>query len=206
MIDGGPLNAAPLNAPYGEPVPPFEDWAAGIDPITARTYFALEIDDGVLDPVRIPIGSWQATVQSGRASYAQAVIPNALQWVDAIEAREEGEFAIYRGVVAADGEVRESEMARAPLQFVRLDRGANRASITISGYAVTPSPPQVLTRTLQNVRSVSVGTGFRVRCDIDWFLRPGHMAVALGDEFEVAYINYYANTSDAYMDVGERSL
>ena len=204
MINGGPIGVAPLGAPYGEP---FVDWSVDIDPITSQTYYACEIDDGVLGVIRPPISSWQATVQTGRASYAQAVIPAATAWVDLIEARAAaGEFIIYRGVRDSDGNTQESELARAPLGDVRFDIGPINATMTISGYAVLAPPSGALTRTLTNVRSESSSGGFRVRADIDWFLRPGHTAVSRGTSFVVSYINYYVNASDEYMDVGERAL
>jgi len=191
----------------GDAGEPFVDWSLDIDPITSQTYYACEIDDGVLDAIRPPISSWQATVQAGRSSYAQAVIPAATAWVDLIEARAAaGEFIIYRGVRFSDGSTQESELARAPLGDVRLDVGPVNATMTISGYAILPPPQGALTRTLTNVRSESTSSGFRVRADIDWFLRPGQTAVSRGTPFTVSYINYYANASDEYMDVGERAL
>ena len=204
MINGGPLNADPLNAPSGESTA-FVDWSTGIDPITSQTYYACEIDDGVLDAIRVPISSWQATVQTGRASYAQAVIPAATAWVGPVDDRSGGEFIIYRGVRYSDGSTQESELARAPLGDVRFDVGPTNATMTISGYATIPASATSLTRTLQNVRSESTGIGLRVRCDIDWFLRPGHTAITRGTPFTVGYINYYANASDEFMDVGEGS-
>ena len=200
MIAGGPLPLPLAGDEGGE----FVDWSLLIDPITSQTYYAMEISDGVLDTIRIPISSWQATVQTDRASFAQAVIPAAIQWVDAVNDRSDGQFIIYRGVRYSDGTAQESELARSPLQTIRFDRGPTNATMTISGYATLPASSSVLTRTLQNVRSVSIGSGIRVRCDVDFFLRPGHTAIANGSEFTVAYINYYANSSDEYMDVGER--
>ena len=187
-------------------VEPFIDWAAEIDQITSRIYYALEIDDGVLDAIRIPISSWQATVQVGRASYAQAVIPAATQWIDAVTDRAGGEFIVYRGVRYQNGDTQEAELARAPLNDVRVDRGPTNVTMTISGYAQLPPPASVLTRTLRNVRSESISGGFRVRADLDFFLRPGHTANSRGTEFTVSYINYYVTGGDEYMDVGERAL
>ena len=197
---------ASIGSLYGLDVepPPDTSWADAIT--TEQKYYALEIDDGVLDPIRIPISSWQATVQTGRASYAAAVIPGALQWVDAVNDRaEEGRFTVYRGVRYQNGETQETEMASAPLQVVQFDQGPINATMSISGYETVAAPGHALTRTLRNVRSRSISAaGLRVRCDIDFFLRPGHTAVAQGDELQVAYINYYVNSSDEYMDVGER--
>jgi len=178
VLNGLPFNTEPLNAT--ESGEAFVDWSASIDPITSQTYYACEIDDGVLDAIRVPISSWQATVQTGRSSFAQAVIPAATDWVDPINARaESGEFIIYRGVRYSDGSTQESELL--------------------------PPAQSVLTRTLNNVRSESSSGGFRVRADIDWFLRPGHTAISRGTSFTATWINYYANASDEYMDVGERT-
>ena len=203
MLNSGPLNAGPLNAPSGDPVG-FEDWAELIDPLTSQMYYAMELDDGVLDAIRIPISSWQATVQLNRSSYTQCVIPAAPGWVAPVTERQDGEFVIYRGVRYADGQTQESELARAPVQTVRFDRGPINATMTLEGYATLAPPTQILTRTLQNVRSESITSGLRVRCDIDWFLRPGQLATARGTTFTVGYINYYVGGGDEYMDVGER--
>ena len=203
MLNAGPLNAGAIGAPSGEPEG-FEDWSAFIDPLTSQTYYAMELDDGVLDAIRIPISSWQATVQLNRSSYTQCVIPAATDWVDPVTDRNTGEFIIYRGVRYSDGQTQESELARAPVQTVRFDRGPTNATMTLEGYTVLAPPTQILTRTLQNVRSESTTSGLRVRCDVDWFLRPGHLATARGTTFTVGYINYYVGGGDQYMDVGER--
>ena len=205
MINGGATNSFPINGAPGDSFV-FDDWAASIEPITSRIYYALELDDGVLDPIRIPISSWQATVQTGRASYAQAVIPAATQWIDAVTARKGGEFTVYRGVRYQNGDTQEAELARAPLNDVRVDRGPTNVTMTISGYAQLPASGVVLARTLKHVRSESISGGFRVRAAIDFFLRPGHQATSRGTTFTVSYINYYVNSSDEYMDVGERAL
>ena len=204
MLNSAPLNTGPINAL--ESGGAFVDWSASIDPATSQTYYALEVIADSLSAVRIPISSWQATIQAGRASYAQAVIPAAVQWVDTIEDRSDGEFIVYRGVRFANGETQESTLARAPIQQINLDRGPINVTMRVSGYATIPGSAQALVRTLRNVRSQSVSSaGTRVRCDIDWFLRPGHTAIALDSEIAVAYINYYVNDSDEYMDVGERA-
>ena len=204
MIGLCPL-PSPIAAPCGA-AEPFVDWAADLDPITSRIYYALELDDGVLDAIRPPISSWQATVQTGRASYAQAVIPAATQWIDAVTARAGGEFIVYRGVRYQNGDTQEAELARAPLNDVRVDRGPTNVTMTISGYATLAASGTLLNRTLKNVRSESISGGFRVRADLDFFLRPGHQATSRGTVFTVSYINYYVTGGDEYMDVGERAL
>ena len=201
-LNTAPLNIGPLNAPADAP---FVDWAANLDPLTTQTYYALDIDDGVLDALRIPISSWQATLQLDRSSFVQAVIPAALVWLQQIQARTDPDIIISRGVRYEDGSTQEAELARMPLRTARYQRGPNRATITLSGYGSTPIPDYG-SRTLRDIRSITTDPGFRVRCAIDWFLRPGQFATADGNLFTVSYINYYANADDQYMDVGERAL
>jgi hypothetical protein len=69
-------------------------------------------------------------------------------------------------------------------------------------YDINVPPPQPL----RNIRSISLSSGVRLRCDLDPTIRPGDTVQGAGYEFVVAYINAYANDSDRYMDVGERPL
>lgn len=67
-------------------------------------------------------------------------------------------------------------------------------------------PPPLYDRTLRDVRLITSSSGgTRVRCAIDWLLRPAQRAAVDGDEFVVAYINWYANGDDEFMDVGSRN-
>jgi hypothetical protein len=103
------------------------------------------------------------------------------------------------------------EMARSPVGSAQFDRGAMRETCTISGYAdgfaESTNPPAEYDRTLSRIRSMSSGAGgMRVRCAVDWLLRPGQRAFAEGVPMIADYINYYAPTGgDSYMDVGERA-
>ena len=56
------------------------------------------------------------------------------------------------------------------------------------------------------MRSVNSGsTGIRVRCAIDWLLRPAQRAyLPDASSFIVGYINFYQpQGNDSYMDAGE---
>ena len=184
--------------------PPDTSWA---DTLTQeRVYYACDISDGVLDTIRVPISSWQATIQADRSSFVQAVVPGLLSWIDAIEARPNAEFVIRRGVTLADGSAEETELARAPLRL-RYDRGPTNATGTLSGYSTFTPRLYPLTRALRSVRSISVdGSSYRVRCAVDFFLRPGDIAIVDGEEITLAYINYIVGQGDEYMDVGTRAL
>jgi hypothetical protein len=157
--------------------------------------------------VRVPISSWQATLQQGRANYVQCVVPGVAPWVATIGVATE--FVLTRQAVLPDESVFEYEMARAPVGEARFDRGATNYTCTLSGYspgfAVGEEPSGAAARVLTKVRSISSGSGGRrVRCAIDWLLRPGQLASFEGSEFTAAFINYYVQGRDAYMDVGER--
>jgi len=181
------------------------DFTVALGDVTARYLMDLVTPSGL---VRAPISSWQATLQTGGKCYVQAVIPASTQYADAINAASE--FVISRAAVLPSGMQIEQEMARAPLS-AQFDRGSMRETCTVSGYsdgfAESTNPPAEYDRTLANIRSMSSGAGgMRVRCAVDWLLRPGQRAFANGVPMIADYINYYAPTGgDSYMDVGERA-
>jgi hypothetical protein len=158
--------------------------------------------------VRVPISSWQATLQTDVQSYVQCVVPAAAAWVPDIEAATE--FVISRKGALLDGTVVEQEMARAPNQTVSIDYGSRNYTATLSGYTAAltynEDPSAVYDRTLKGVRTVSRNSGTtRVRCNIDWLLRPGQRAFIDQEEIIVRYVNYYVPGLDQYMDVGDRT-
>lgn len=186
------------------------DWMALINPVTTRQYYQCVLTgsaDGLAD-ARLRIKSWQATLQMDRASFLQCVVPGTLDFIDAIEARRNGDIVLIRGAEFQDGTVLEQEMARTPMDTFRYDRGPTRASATLSGYAdlFGNNTPSARKRTLTGVRTISSDqSGLRVRTDIDLLLRPGRQADATGYTLDVRYINYFVNNTDAFMDVGERA-
>ena len=181
------------------------DFTVALGDVTARYLMDLVTPSGL---VRAPISSWQATLQTGGKCYVQAVVPASTQYADSINSASE--FVISRAAVLPSGMPIEQEMARAPVS-AQFDRGSMRETCTISGYAdafaASENPSSEYDRTLANIRSVSSGAGgMRVRCAVDWLLRPGQRAYANGVSMIADYINYYAPTGgDSYMDVGERA-
>ena len=158
--------------------------------------------------VRVPISSWQATLQTGASNYVQCVVPAVLPWAASINAATA--FTIYRTAEIPGVAAIEYEMARAPLQTASYSQGNTNFTCTISGYSTAfaedEAPPTSYDRTLTGVRSVTIGSGrTRVRCAIDWLLRPGQRAYYDGAaSFVTAFINYYVpQGNDAYMDAGD---
>jgi hypothetical protein len=183
----------------------FEDWRVDADPLTTTPYYVLDVDDGDLPPLRVPISSWQATLQQDRSSYAQVVIPAAQPWVSGLAARAEtGEFIISGGLRYADGSTREHVIVRAPLRNLRIDEGPRRLTATVSAHWTLPENLDPRTREMRGIRSQTNTPGIRLRADLDWFARPGDVVEGRGHSFTAAYLNMYVTGSEQYMDVGER--
>jgi hypothetical protein len=184
----------------------FSDFTGSIDETADLRYVMELITPG--GAVRVPISSWQATLQTGAACYVQCVVPAVADWVEDIIAATE--FIVYRRATLTDGSVIDYEMARSPLEVRSYSQGPRNYTATISGYpdALTADddPPTALDRTLTGVRSVSTDNGgIRVRADIDWLLRPGMRGYYGATPILVDFVNYYVPGNDQYMDVGERA-
>lgn len=174
----------------------------------AITYYVMDLTTPST-VVRVPISSWQATLQTGLSNYVQCVVPAVSAYVSAINAATQ--FKISR-LVEVPGLVAPLtyEMASAPVQTTTFDQGPFRYTCTISGYssgfAPNETPSAAYNRIMQGIRSISINQGgTRVRCSIDWLLRPSQRVFASSEEFIVSYINYYVGENDAYMEVGERA-
>lgn len=184
----------------------WHDFTGAVSETSTLAYEADFITPGGI--VRIPIGSWQATLDTDGAGYVQCVVPACLEWIDTLLVSTE--FVIYRRATLTNGGSIEYEMARAPVGQRSYAQGPRNYSATISGYtdALTPdaSPPTTFDRTLTGVRTVFDGDGgMRVTADIDWLLRPGMRAYYGSTEILVDYINFYVPGNDQYMIVGERA-
>ena len=174
------------------------------DPM-AHYFSYLDIKNESLPTIRVPISSWQATLRNHQSTFLQAVIPAAAPWSEAITSRVgTGEIVISYAMSAPSGAVTEWEVARVPLQQFTLDRGPTNTTGRVVGYAPgAGGNPQIVSQ-LRDVRSVSISTGgVRIRCALDPNVRPGQTAEGAGQSFIVGWVNYYANDSDRYMDVGE---
>lgn len=201
-ISGFTAAASPLGAPYAQA---YHDFTAQLGDATTRYVMDLTTPGGL---VRVPISSWQATLQTGASNYVQCVVPAVADWVDSINAATA--FTITRAATPAGGDTIEYEMASAPLEQIQLSQGPTNFSGTLSGYSTAfaedEAPDSAYDRTLAGVRSVASGSsGYRVRCAIDWLLRPAQRAyLPDGASFIVSYINFYQpQGNDSYMDVGE---
>lgn len=182
----------------------YNDFTEAIGETVTRYVVDLVTPDGL---VRVPISSWQATLQTGSSNYVQCVIPAVTPLVDSITAATE--FVISRVADLPDDSEFVYEMARAPKSDARFDRGPTRHTCTLAGYstafAAQEEADAVTDRPLTKIRSVSTNSGgSRIRCAIDWLLRPGRRALLDGSPITASFINYYVGQNDSFMDVGER--
>lgn len=182
----------------------FTDFTGAIPAIAAITYVMDLITPG--GKVRVPISSWQATLQVGRPNFLSCVVPACAAWLADVNVATE--FVISRCVIIAGVRI-ESEMARCPVQTTQTDRGPTNYTLSMSGYGdaivADANPNAIYDRELTDVRSISAyDSGTRIRCGIDWLLRPPMRAFYGETSLLVSYINYYAQGNDRYMDVGER--
>ena len=198
------LSAAPtmLGAPA---VLAYHDFTAQISAASTRYVMDLTTPGGL---VRVPISSWQATLRTGASNYVQCVVPAVADWVASINAATA--FTITRTATTLYGASVEYEMAAAPLEQIQLSQGPTNYSATLSGYSTAfaedEAPDAAYDRYLTGVRSVDSGSsGMRVRCAIDWLLRPAQRAyLPDASSFIVGYINFYQpQGNDSYMDAGE---
>lgn len=183
----------------------YNDFTGQLDPRSPLRYVAdIITPSGV---VRLPISSWQATLQLDQACYGQAVFPAIAEQAEAIVAATE--VAVLRSGDVLGGGVVEQLMVRFPVDTRSIARGPRNHTATLSGYFdAFPGEtglPAAMQRPLRDVRSLTEDSGgTRVRCDVDWLLRPGMTATFGGTTLDVAFINYYVPGNDQYMDVGER--
>jgi len=159
-------------------------------------------------PTEIPISSWQATLQVGRKSYLQAVIPAYDQYADVIAPLiGSGSFSVIRRAVESFGTVSEV-MATAPLSRATIQQGEINHTATISGYSDEFLDAGMAggSRTLTGIRTRSqTGDSVRVRADIDWFVRPGDQVTAGDVTFTADFIQFFVTRGgQEYMDAGTR--
>ncbi|MCE0760665.1 hypothetical protein LWH94_15850 [Marinobacter sp. G11] len=180
------------------------DWSTIIDPLTTQTYYACDLESAGGETVRVPISSWQGTLQQGRASFLQAVVPAADSRMADINNADE--FVIRRGARFEDGTILETDMARAPINTIQYNEGPTNSTATLRGHMQMAEMEGSANRNLQGLRSWSTSPAIRARSAIDWFLRPGMTCHVGGASFTAGFINYYVNITDQYMDVGEGRL
>jgi hypothetical protein len=195
----------------GDPaIAAFTDWTGLLEAVQP-VQFVLDLSTPG-GTVRVPISSWQATLTTDGECYAGCVVPGALSLISTLE--DATAFVISRRAALSGGLVIFVPVINCPLQTLQIDQGPTNSTASLSGYfdeiPANDDPAARYNRTLSGVRSISTYTsGERLRCEIDWLLRPGQRALyGNGSSLVVDYVNFYATSEgsavQAYMDVGAR--
>lgn len=166
--------------------------------------YVLDIESAAAPPLRLPIRAWQATLRRTGASRVQAVVPAAARYLAPVTARfaSAGRLTIRRQVRRLSGAPFESPLASAPMQAPYYNQTEARTTLTLIGYEPQDFPGSLIERTLEGVRDRSqTGTTRRVRCSIDWLLRP-NMVAHVGDwSLLVDWISYQVSVDGHFMDI-----
>lgn len=199
-------------SPIGAPALRIEhDFTGQLDAVGAVEIYVCDlVDEEYGDSIRVPISSWQGTMRLDGSCYLQAVIPAVADLASTINGLGEAAvFIISRCARLPNGDLVVSEMARSLAENRQFDQGPQRWTCTLSGYSAAMTAPEggiPPLRILRGVRSISSGgASVRVRCAIDWFLRPGTPAMAGAVALIPDWISYYVGGGDAYMDAGVRA-
>jgi hypothetical protein len=143
---------------------------------SAKTIYTLTItgaEDG-LDDVEIPISNFCARLRSSSPSYLSCTIPNSIDWIAAISARSSGDLVLSKGYEFADGTRQLETIVRVDFETVAIDRGPRNDSGTVVGHrTITESSPKTRTATGVRYFALQHDGNYRVRADVDMFLRPG---------------------------------
>ncbi len=195
--DTGPLGAALVVG--------YTDYTEKLDR-RAATSFVVDFvtPDGV---VRVPVSSWQATLQTEGKGYAQCVVPGAFELMNLIQ--DATEFVVSQVLQDTNGGRFEVEMVRAPSSTFSVSNSANKYTTVVSGYfdavLVSENPDALYDRVLTGVEQVfTSGITIRVRCKLDPVVVPGIRAYYGEVPFIVTYVNHYVDAAGAsmFMDVG----
>ena len=205
-----PTGQGAASTPLGSmAVVAYHDFSVVPEVANASIFYTCQLVNNGEVLTTVPMSSWQATLQVDRANYVQAVFPAIGAVADVLASLPAtAEFVILRGVKLSDGASVQQEMARAPCQTLQFDRGPYNHTCTVRGYTdgFTGLETAPSGRALRQIRSISSGSGGRrVRCAVDWFLRPGNTVQADGVDMVASFTNYYVTGNDEYMDVGERA-
>lgn len=209
------LNAPTMLASVGAPllaldlalqIPTFV-WDDSTGEGTVIYYCVLTGDGDSLDDVTLPLENFQSRLRSGSPSYLQVTIPDPYTYSASISARTNGDIVVYRGVRFADGGETVAEIARANLESIADDRGAENSSIQLVGHKQTTTETPK-TRNVVGLIYYHTGTGARraKTSVLDTHLRPGDTVVfpEFGDEsFVVGLVSYVVSARFEQMDLTE---
>jgi hypothetical protein len=166
-----------------------------------------------------PISSFQCTLRPSderASSYFQVVIPNGDLYISRIRQMIMADitrFSVERFAQFSRGQGAGILIALAQVKDVTYNQGPTNATITLQSwdrYESFSDYPENNAIHIKSPMSVSISGGYRVRCAIEWWIRPGVIAFVdhpvIPNPFLVEWVNMYVNADTEYMDIGGREL
>jgi hypothetical protein len=201
--------ASPLDLVSAPAVAVDNDYNDLLDGQPTYAVMDLVMDDDSL--VRVPISSFQATLQLDSQCYLRCAIPSPAAYLDDVNAAVSFRVTLLT-TSRRTGEVVSKVVATAPVETVQSDQGGTNYTAQVSGYfAAYPALATQLAgfyRPQRHVQIVSTQPNTqRLRTAFDWVLIPGQVATfADGNgSITVAYQNIYMTDGAFYQDIGSRT-
>lgn len=177
----------------------------GTGPATVGTIVYLFTLTGTEDSttdVEIPIKSFQARLRSGSPTYLNVVIPG-ISYASHVTARPNGTMKVdiaWR----INGELTNREtIIQANLEDIRVDKGAENQSISLTGHKQVTYSPKTITLSDATYKNTINGE-IRYRFPTpNVYLHPGDTVVVDSDTFVAGVISYYVSTRLTTMEVAE---
>jgi hypothetical protein len=203
----------------------FNDWTTATLPGRPNELFRIYYTCTIIpfgnsaDKIIVPISSFQCTLRPSderASSYFQVVIPNGDLYISRIRQMMISTttfFLIERFAQFSKGQGAGILIAFPKMQNVTYNQGPTNATITLQSwdrYESFSDYPENNAIHIKSPMSVSISGGYRVRCAIEWWVRPGVIAFVdhpiIPNPFLVEWVNMYVNADTEYMDIGGREL
>ena len=181
-------------------IPPAAQWQIPVATPRREVFICVLRAEGLPD-IEVPMANMQLLRRDGNPTMVSCVVPDAMTYFDAADARKGGELIIMAGSITLDGERHLSELDRAVLETVIYDRGVRSSSLVLEGYrtAATENPRPVDLSGITYVGLQANGKR-RLRGKVNIFLRPGDTAVFEDESFVVDQIYIYVEPKNAWME------
>lgn len=175
-------------------------WIIPLERSRQRIFIVLLKKEG-LDDFELPVHTITMRMRDVKGSYVSCNIPNPMAYTEDILDRTDGRMHIYAGELTADGERHLEELIYANIDEIYFNQGSTN-DLTLTGlrYITHENPIESELEGISRMVLDERGR-YRVRCGVDWFVKPTDLVTALDQSFMVDFINYVITPNDAYMDV-----
>lgn len=159
--------------------------------------------DGLAD-VELPMASFTAKPTEEGQAYTSIIIPNITAYADSINARQNGQLIIYKGVEDQDGNRQLEKLLITNFDYLRQDVGAINQSGSITGYKYTGIGGEAEFY-IENVsyRSTDSQGRIRLRGDVDHNAAVGQICYYGSEYFKIREMVLVVYPGRSYMEVAE---